>query len=187
MCAAQLTQWGRLKEGHTVFHIISPVKGGVDHPSNYCILPNYFPADYHLGEAKAKMHHILVCELLSDPDIKRALAISLGEEQKEEQLSVLKAMVHKFKEDAASCGSTKNTNSKNTKKTPGQANSGAAQANGGAAQDGSEAGPSGAAQGGSQAEPSTDARSSKRARTEEGGEAAGGSADPKGKARCSLS
>ena len=171
MCAAQLTEWGRLKDGHTVYHIISPVKGGVDHPNNYCMLPNYFPSDYHLGEAKAKLHHILVWELLPEADVKCALVTSLGEELAAGRLEELKELVKKFKKDATGCGYTRKP-----RRAAAQANGSEAQGAPPAAdQEASQAGPSNATQDGSQAGPSTDARSGKRARTEEEeeGEAAG--------------
>ena len=44
-----------------------------DHPHNYCVLPGYFPADYHLSEEKADLHHMLMLELLGETQVRTAL------------------------------------------------------------------------------------------------------------------
>lgn len=74
----QLREWEMLDEGCTVYHIISPLFGGIDHPHNFRVLPSNHPADYHLSEGLALWHHIAMLRLLGVPPVRKALEASLG-------------------------------------------------------------------------------------------------------------
>ncbi|PSC71010.1 Tbc2 translation chloroplastic isoform B [Micractinium conductrix] len=104
-CALWLENWGKLEEGDAVYHIISPAAGGKDHPHNYCVLPGYFPADYHLSEEKADLHHMLMLELLGETQVRTALRAGLegeadGVTEAEDRLNEIKAMFKKLKANA---------------------------------------------------------------------------------------
>lgn len=106
-CTIKLRELGQLQPGEAVYHIISPAAGGVHHPLNYCVLPDCFPSDYHMGEAKAKLHHILMLQLLSETAVKKALAKCYGEQQKATKLQELKDSQTAFEDAARSCNTIK--------------------------------------------------------------------------------
>lgn len=93
-CTVKLREWGNdlLGIDKAVYHIISPAVGGVDHPRNYCVLPNYFSNDYHQSAAHAKVHHIMVLGMLTDKAVRAALDHSVGEELAGTMLAEMKAM-----------------------------------------------------------------------------------------------
>ncbi|PRW44845.1 hypothetical protein C2E21_6226 [Chlorella sorokiniana] len=81
--AVQLQEWEFMDTNGdcAVYHIISPLFGGADHPDNYRVLPAHHHSDYHVSEGLALWHHIAMLRLLGRTIVKKAMEVSLGDKQ----------------------------------------------------------------------------------------------------------